>query len=109
MTVAAKREHNYCLDCFKGIACIFVVFMHCEFPGKLGMLVQCISRFCVPFFFMVSGYFYFYNGEASKQEKINRAWKKIKHLGTIILAATALYIVFNFVQGGYSLPQNTNF
>jgi hypothetical protein len=55
----AVKQYNYCLDCLKGIACIFVVFMHCEFPGMLGTAVQAISRFCVPFFFMVSGYFCF--------------------------------------------------
>ena len=54
-----KKQYNYCLDFIKGIACIFVVFMHCEFPGILGTAVQAISRFCVPFFFMVSGYFCF--------------------------------------------------
>lgn len=100
---AAQKEHNYCLDFFKGVACVFVVFMHCEFPGKLGILVQSVSRFCVPFFFMVSGYFYFYNGEATKQEKINRTWHKIKHLGTIILAAVALYTAFAMCTRGGQL------
>lgn len=51
------KQYNYCLDFIKGIACIFVVFMHCEFPGILGVAVQAISRFCVPLFFMVSGFF----------------------------------------------------
>ncbi len=53
--LAAKRNH--CMDAVKGLACIAIVFMHCEFPGRLGTLVQCLSRFGVPFFFMVSGYF----------------------------------------------------
>lgn len=51
------KQYNYCLDFIKGIACICVVFMHCEFPGIMGIAVQAISRFCVPLFFMVSGYF----------------------------------------------------
>ena len=51
------KQYNYCLDFVKGLACIFVVLMHCEFPGVTGVAVQAISRFCVPFFFMVSGYF----------------------------------------------------
>ena len=54
---AEKKQYNYCLDFLKGIACVFVVFMHCEFPGIMGTAVQAISRFCVPFFFMVSGYY----------------------------------------------------
>lgn len=54
-----SKQYNYCLDFVKGLACIFVVLMHCEFPGLLGTAVQAISRFCVPLFFMVSGYFCF--------------------------------------------------
>lgn len=54
-----QKQYNYCLDFIKGIACMFVVFMHCEFPGIFGTAVQAVSRFCVPFFFMVSGYFCF--------------------------------------------------
>ena len=54
-----QKQYNYCLDFIKGFACIFVVLMHCEFPGVTGVAVQAISRFCVPFFFMVSGYFCF--------------------------------------------------
>ena len=57
------KEYNYCLDFIKGIACFFVVCMHCEFPGKAGMVVQCMTRFCVPFFFMVSGYYCFYENK----------------------------------------------
>lgn len=57
--MATKKQYNYCLDFIKGIACMFVVFMHCEFPGIMGTAVQAVSRFCVPFFFMVSGYFCF--------------------------------------------------
>jgi len=55
--MSGMKQYNNCLDFIKGIACIFVVFMHCEFPGIMGIVVQTISRFCVPFFFMVSGYF----------------------------------------------------
>ena len=57
--MASQKQYNYCLDFIKGIACMFVVFMHCEFPGIMGTAVQAVSRFCVPFFFMVSGYFCF--------------------------------------------------
>ena len=45
----SHKQYNYCLDFIKGLACIFVVFMHCEFPGKAGTVVQAISRFCVPY------------------------------------------------------------
>lgn len=67
------KQYNYCLDYLKGIACIFVVFMHCEFPGVMGIAVQAISRFCVPFFFMVSGWFCFRPLDRNA-EKNSAAW-----------------------------------
>ena len=57
MTQTAKKQYNYCMDFLKGIACIFVVFIHVKFPGNFGQSVQAIARFAVPFFFMVSGYY----------------------------------------------------
>ena len=58
------KQYNFCLDFIKGVACVFVVFMHCEFPGIMGIVVQAVSRFSVPLFFMVSGYFCFRSGGA---------------------------------------------
>ena len=72
-TAVSKREYNYCLDFIKGIACICVVFMHCEFPGVLGTAIQCVSRFCVPFFFMVSGYYCYDAKKNTTEEKTKRA------------------------------------
>ena len=90
---AKPGNRNYCLDFVKGIACICVVFMHCEFPGRLGILIQCVSRFCVPFFFMVSGYFCY--KESGKTDYI----KKIKHIGIITLFASLLYLVLVPIWG----------
>lgn len=91
-----NKQYNYCLDFMKGIACLFVVWMHCEFPGKTGVIVQAISRFCVPFFFMVSGYF---SGNVSKTvTKDGRNFlvnnKKVKHILKITLWATLFYLVW---------------
>lgn len=55
--MSVDRRQNETLNAIKAIACVCVVFMHCEFPGALGVYVQAISRWCVPFFFMIAGYF----------------------------------------------------
>ena len=86
--MSTHKQYNYCLDFIKGIACILVVFMHCEFPGILGTAVQAISRFCVPLFFMVSGYFCFNVSESSK------SWLKIRHVAKITLFASLFYLAF---------------
>lgn len=91
MEKKTQTNRNYALDFVKGIACICVVFMHCEFPGRLGIVVQAVSRFCVPFFFMVSGYYCFENGP----EKIK---KKLLHIFKIILGASAFYLVFALIR-----------
>lgn len=94
------KEYNYCLDFIKGIACIFVVLMHCEFPGMLGILTQTVSRFCVPLFFMVSGYFCFKPGCLQKVEEKDRALilGKIKHIFGITLRACLFYTVFSLIM-----------
>lgn len=38
------KQYNYCLDFIKGLACIFVVLLHCDFPGATGVAIQDISR-----------------------------------------------------------------
>lgn len=92
------KQYNYCLDFIKGIACICVVFMHCEFPGVVGTAVQAVSRFSVPFFFMVSGYYCYY----PKEEGFNKAiaQRKISHIGRIVFWSSLFYFLFAFVLKG---------
>ncbi|MBR5947734.1 MAG: acyltransferase [Clostridia bacterium] len=87
MSIEKTRQRNYALDFAKGIACILVVFMHCEFPWVFGILIQSVSRFCVPFFFMVSGYFCY---DPNKPTDYGR---KIKHIAITTLLLTALYFI----------------
>ncbi len=96
------KQYNYCLDFIKGIACIFVVFMHCEFPGIMGIAVQAVSRFCVPLFFMVSGYFCYQSVIVQGRGVTNcNQWlfnKKVKHILKITINASLFYLLFAIVQ-----------
>ena len=59
---------NKSLDAVKAIAACLVVCIHVSFPGQAGQLVKVLARCAVPFFFMVSGYFcYYQNCNASKR------------------------------------------
>ena len=52
------KKQNECLNFFKGIACILVVSLHVRFPVEaVDGVIQCIARFAVPLFFMISGYY----------------------------------------------------
>jgi len=85
---------------------MFVVFMHCEFPGIMGTAVQAVSRFCVPFFFMVSGYFCFKPLAVSTELKTGKAMagggtligRKLKHIGKITFWASVFYLAFVLFQ-----------
>lgn len=88
------KHYNYCLDFIKGIACIFVVFLHCEFPGTTGIVVQAFSRYCVPLFFMVSGYYYL----SDKTLDVAERKRKVIHIGKITAWATLFYILFGLIQ-----------
>ena len=79
--------------------------MHCEFPGVLGTAVQAISRFCVPFFFMVSGFFCFRPllHDPDSKTVLEANWrgqnslvirKKVLHIAKITLYASLFYLVF---------------
>lgn len=91
-----QRKYNSCLDFIKGIACICVVLMHCEFPGTLGVVTQAVSRFCVPFFFMVSGYFCYSKDGSPVPGIIVR--KKVPHILRIVLGACLFYLCFVLLQ-----------
>ena len=82
--------------------------MHVEFPGLTGTAVQAISRFCVPFFFMVSGYFCFRPLLQQTDDKnvaaVNGGGnsliirKKILHIAKITLYATLFYLTLALLQ-----------
>lgn len=52
------RSRIQSLECFRLIASMLVVFIHCEGSGEFGSIMNCLARVAVPFFFIVSGYFF---------------------------------------------------
>ena len=82
------RKRNEMLDAGKTFACLAVVLIHCAFPGKIGILFRTLSKFAVPFFFAISGYY-------NKGKVI----KKIKHIGKICVSAELFYLIFDWFIG----------
>lgn len=103
-TYDSQKKYNACLDFIKGLACIFVVWMHCEFPGNMGVVVQAISRFSVPLFFMVSGYFSYRRELIEKMDIRYRGLKKIvanrkvRHIAIITFWASLFYFAWVLLQ-----------
>lgn len=73
----------------KGIACIYVIFIHHRFPMPFNHYILSIGRAAVPFFFMVSGY-YFYN---EKNEKFKAVVNKVLYF---IKLGSAMILIYAF-------------
>ena len=88
------KKHNITLDCVKGLACFFIVWMHTNSGGVVNSVIVCMARFGIPFFFMVSGYFTY------KEKKVDYTkvlTKKIIHILKLIVIATLIYVVWQWV------------
>lgn len=76
-TVVTKSKENKTLDVFKAISCIIVTTAHlpsiCPDPVSDLYFNQWFLRFCVPFFFVSSGYF-FYKAKDKKKTLKRIAW-----------------------------------
>ena len=84
------KNRNTSLDVIKGIAAIFVVFIHVQFAGVAGEYIAKIGSFAVPLFFMVSGYF---SHQASKEKLL----RSVKNTVILIIVAYAINILRIFV------------
>ena len=85
--VSKEKSRNMSLDVLKLIASYVVVFIHFKFSGLTGDIVDALSRFAVPVFFMVSGYFAYSNST----EKII---SKMKNIIKIYFWGAVIYICF---------------
>ena len=79
-------KRNYNIDFLKGIAAVFVVFIHVKFIGIVGDYIANIGTFAVPIFFITSGYF-------AKSVSNYKLKKKISHVIVLILVAYVLNII----------------
>lgn len=87
-------SRNQTLELFKLIAAFFVVVIHVPFPGEFGNLMSCLSRFAVPLFFAVSGYFSFGAGSG-------KVAKRLGHILWLNLLATGLSLLRKYCQLSY--------
>lgn len=79
---------NNTLELLKLFASYMVVFIHVIFSGYIGVAVETLARFAVPFFFLISG---FYSYLIPPEKIINR----IKKILALIIFSVVFYTVFN--------------
>ncbi len=71
-----------------------MVTIHVHFPGALGNTVIAIARFAVPFFFIVSGFFSYYETPSLYDKKLP---SKIRHTAILTIGSAVFYLIFKLV------------
>lgn len=93
-----SKSYNYVLSGIQGIACIAIVFLHCStYPGIPGNVVNVCSRFAVPLFYFVSGFYLFAPVMDCQRQKV-RVRKKIVHVFSIAVLSSLLYVLYQFAS-----------
>ena len=68
-------KKNRCLNVLKGVACIGVVLIHIQFPGVTGLVVEKLSRFAVPLFLMIAGFYAYSCDESVVKKRLRKIFK----------------------------------
>ena len=104
--MSKSKQRNPSIDVFRYICAILVIAIHTgpfkEINESLGFIVtDIIPRVAVPFFFIVSGYFYvckLQNGEKP-------LWNSIKRLLIVYSLWSIFYYLIQYIQWGYYNPK----
>lgn len=81
----SRSVRNPYISLMKLAASCALVCVHIKFPGVPGYIIECIGRFGVPFFFAISGFFFFKTDSA-------KLLKRLKKLITILIIADIIYL-----------------
>ncbi|MBE5843600.1 MAG: acyltransferase [Butyrivibrio sp.] len=103
-----KSGRSIVLDKVKALACIFIILIHCKFPGLLGDLCEAFARFGVPMFFAISGKFLLSENDVSTTQIRTRLKKKIVSLVKIIIPIWLFYTVYSLFYSltcGYTVSR----
>lgn len=108
-----ENTHNIILDIAKLICAFLIVGIHTnlfwESNVELNFLfVQVLPRIAVPFFFMISSYF-FAKGIEKREEKQRKEYvrKKITYLIKLYIQITIVYIIVLFIKGDINITWST--
>lgn len=86
----SRYKYNL-LNAAKLFAAFLVVTIHIHFPGDFGKCVIAVARIAVPFFFMVSGFFCYYEDKSVISAKMKH---KVKHIACLAAGALLFYFLF---------------
>lgn len=94
-----KQERNYTIDLLRLFMSLFIVALHCNLFAEYNAMVsyipsQVLSRFGVPFFAAVAGYYFFQNKNTVKYTSTLLKYIEKYTIWSIIYY---IYIYANFI------------
>ncbi|MCR5102341.1 MAG: acyltransferase [Butyrivibrio sp.] len=103
-----ETNENRGLYIAKFVACIFVILIHCKFPGAVGDYFEGLSRFGVPMFFAISGWFLLKENDDTPCKIRKRIFPKLIKLVKLTFFMTVIHTAYSFLYAyfvGFSVPE----
>ena len=91
-----KDTKNSTLLFFEALACMMIVFIHCQFPGDFGFIMNGFARFGVPLFFVVSGFFMI-KPDMSVEELRQKLRTRAIRVAFLLLFSFVIYFVLGAI------------
>ena len=94
-----KKEINYSLNVLKCLGIFAVICIHCRLfnLGTKGEIITCLSRFAVPVFFMISGYFSFFS---DNDKAVFKYKTRIIKLIKLFIISNIIYLIYDILAAG---------
>ena len=99
-TCVSKR--NDLIDLIRFVSSIFVLLIHCPFPGFLGEAIITFGRYAVPYFLMVSGWFFY---SADPNRMLEKAKKQLFETAKLTGIFAGVYFIANSICSAASNGQ----
>lgn len=92
---------NHSLNFFKTLAVFGIICIHCSLInlGTGGLIINALSRFSVPIFFLISGFYSYY---ADNSVALNKYKSRLIKLITLFIIASFLYFAYNVFTNRYA-------
>ncbi|MBC5992771.1 acyltransferase family protein [Pontibacter cellulosilyticus] len=94
------KIRNYSVDVFRFLGAIAIVVLHTidstDFPPLFYLFLKISTRWAVPFFFLISGYFFEQDYRSYPEKALS---KRLKNLIGVFISATIIYFFINLYIG----------
>lgn len=90
------NQRDKTVDTIRGVAILSILFIHCKpfyaLSPNVDLYINQVSRFAVPFFFIISGY-YWAKKSLNQKNILRIAFKSVKRIGLIFFIWSLVYLL----------------